>query len=1190
MMTRSHCYCFITIFFTLLLHTLASPPHHFCKQDQRDALLEFIAEFPTGESYTWNKSSDCCFWEGVTCNHRSGQVISLDLSYTLLNSSLKTNNSLFRLRSLRHLNLMDCNLRGEIPSSLGNLSRLVELDLWDNHLVGEVPVSVGNLNELRVLSLGGNKLSGNFPIIFANLTKLSFLGLNFNNFTSTLPVNMSEFINLEYFNINENSFFGPFPKSLFLNPLLESVDLGRNQFTGPFEFPNTSSLSSKLQFLNLANNRFDGPIPESISKFLHLSQIYLNHNNFSGSIPRSISNFANPSKDPLIQMLDLSSNSFQGPFPHWICKLKKLSLLDLSNNLFNGSIPPCLRNSTVSLIDLILRNNSFSGIIPDIFADATELQSFDVSRNHLEGSFPKSLIICKALQIVNVENNKIKDEFPFWLGSLPSLNVLILRSNEFYGPLYHPHMSIGFQSLKVIDVSHNEFTGTLPSHYFSNWREMTTSSEEIDQYYFASIGYTTPWNTYHTIYYESVYHSMEMVNKGVEMNFERILKDFRAINFSGNRISGEIPESISCLKELRLLNLSNNKFRNDIPRCISNLKNLETLDLSSNNLSGQIPQDLGNLSFLSYMNFSHNLLQGPVPRGTQFQRQKCSSFLDNPGLFGLEEICQQTHVPNPTSHQSEELSEAEEQVLNWIAAAIAYGPDTIMTRSHCFCFTTLYFFLLIHTLAFPPPHFCKQDQRDALLEFIGEFPTSEYTSWWDKSSDCCLWSGISCNQTSGQVISLHLLDTLLNSSLKTNSGLFRLQSLSHLLLRGCNLQGEIPSSLGNLTRLEALDLSDNHLVGEVPTSLGDLNKLRSLSLGSNSFFGPFPKSLFLNPSLEYVDLGGNQFTGPLEFVNSTSSSSKLQYLNLGDNRLDGPIPESISNFIHLRQLFINHNNFSGSIPRSISKLVKLRNIHLSNNMLKGEVPVLESLPKKPLTQMLDLSSNSFHGPLPHWICKLKQLRVLDLSNNLFNGSIPPCLRSSSGLLVDLILRNNSFSGVIPDIFADATKLQSFDVSRNHLEGSFPKSLINCKALQFVNVENNRIKDEFPFWLGSLSSIHVLILRSNLFYGPLYHPYMSIGFEGLRVMDISLNDFTGTLPPHYFSNWREMTTSSGESDQYYFTFIGYNAPWNIYGFISYESVYHSMEMVNKGVEMNFERILKDFRAIDFSGNRISGKNS
>ncbi|CAF2064059.1 unnamed protein product [Brassica napus] len=121
---------------------------------------------------------------------------------------------------------------------------------------------------------------------------------------------------------------------------------------------------------------------------------------------------------------------------------------------------------------------------------------------------------------------------------------------------------------------------------------------------------------------------------------------------------------------MRLLNLSDNNFKNHIPRHLSNLTNLETLDLSSNKLSGHIPQDLGKLSFLSYMNFSHNLLQGPVPRGTQFQRQKCSSFLGNPGLYGLEEICQESHVPK----QSEELSEAEEQVFSWIAAAIAFGP------------------------------------------------------------------------------------------------------------------------------------------------------------------------------------------------------------------------------------------------------------------------------------------------------------------------------------------------------------------------------------------------------------------------------------------------------------------------------------------------------------------------------------
>lgn len=147
--------------------------------------------------------------------------------------------------------------------------------------------------------------------------------------------------------------------------------------------------------------------------------------------------------------------------------------------------------------------------------------------------------------------------------------------------------------------------------------------------------------------------------------------------FSGNKINGNIPESLGYLKELRVLNLSGNAFTSVIPRFLANLTKLETLDISRNKLSGQIPQDLAALSFLSYMNFSHNLLQGPVPRGTQFQRQKCSSFLDNPGLYGLEDICRDTGALNPTSQLPEDLSEAEENMFNWVAAAIAYGPGVL---------------------------------------------------------------------------------------------------------------------------------------------------------------------------------------------------------------------------------------------------------------------------------------------------------------------------------------------------------------------------------------------------------------------------------------------------------------------------------------------------------------------------------
>ncbi|KAF8051803.1 hypothetical protein N665_1664s0003 [Sinapis alba] len=675
----------------------------------RDALLGFRDEFPTGESNlsSWNKSStDYCLWSGVTCDDKSGQVISLDLLETPLNSSLKTNSSLFRLQYLRHLNLSNCNLLGEIPSSLENLSHLTNLDLSANYLVGAIPTSIGNLKELRVMSLNNNSLSGFIPISFTNLTKLSHLIIRFNNFTSMLPSDMSGFYNLKLFDVSYNSFSGPFPKSLFSIPSLQYVDLGGNHFTGPIEFVNT--FSSELQFLSLDHNRFNGPIPELISKFLNLRRLYLSHNNFTGSIPRSLSKLVNlkdlhlsknklegevpsflwrlstmmichnsfssfetPSQETLVQVLDLSSNSFHGPLPHWICNLKGLSLLDLSNNHFNGSIPTCLRNAIVSLLDMSLRNNSFSGVLPDIFGDATKLRSIDVGLNKLEGKFPKSLVNCKALQLVNVASNRIKDKFPSWLGSLPSLNVLSLRSNEFYGQLYHPHGSIGFQSLRVIDISHNDFSGTLPPHYFLTWSEMTTLTQGSD--YMVN---PTKVSRYMGLFPESIYRSMEMVNKGVETRFDRIRQDFRAIDFSGNRISGKIPESIGFLKGLHLLNLSDNIFTSDIPRSLANLTSLETLDLSSNKLSGQIPQDLGNLAFLSYMNFSHNLLQGPVPRGTQFERQNCSSFLGNSGLYGLEEICGSLHaVSLPTAQQADGYSEAEEeQMFSWVAAVIAYGP------------------------------------------------------------------------------------------------------------------------------------------------------------------------------------------------------------------------------------------------------------------------------------------------------------------------------------------------------------------------------------------------------------------------------------------------------------------------------------------------------------------------------------
>ncbi|CAD5323895.1 unnamed protein product [Arabidopsis thaliana] len=702
-MIRSQSYCFlgitITIYFFFCLlplpNTFASPPtQSLCRPDQRDALLELQIEFPIPSvilQNPWNKSIDCCSWGGVTCDAILGEVISLKLYFlSTASTSLKSSS-----------------------------------DLRGNHLRGNIPTSFANLTKLSLLDLHENNFTGG-DLVLSNLTSLAILDLSSNHFKSFFSADLSGLHNLEQIFGNENSFVGPFPSSLLKISSLDKIQLSQNQFGGPIDFGNTSS-SSRLTMLDISHNNFRGRVPSSLSKLVSLELLDLSHNNFIGLSPRSISKLVNltsldisynklegqvpyfiwrPSNLQSVDLshnsffdlgksvevvngaklvgLNLGSNSLQGPIPQWICNFRFVFFLDLSDNRFTGSIPQCLKNST-DFNTLNLRNNSLSGFLPELCMDSTMLRSLDVSYNNFVGKLPKSLMNCQDMEFLNVRGNKIKDTFPFWLGSRKSLMVLVLRSNAFYGPVYNSTTYLGFPRLSIIDISNNDFVGSLPQDYFANWTEMATVWD-INRLNYArntssrTIQYgglqTIQRSNYVGDNFNMHADSMDLAYKGVDTDFNRIFRGFKVIDFSGNRFSGHIPRSIGLLSELRLLNLSGNAFTGNIPPSLANITNLETLDLSRNNLSGEIPRSLGNLSFLSNINFSHNHLQGFVPRSTQFGTQSCASFVGNPGLYGLDEICRESHhVPVPTSQQHDESSsELEEPVLNWIAAAIAFGP------------------------------------------------------------------------------------------------------------------------------------------------------------------------------------------------------------------------------------------------------------------------------------------------------------------------------------------------------------------------------------------------------------------------------------------------------------------------------------------------------------------------------------
>ena len=215
------------------------------------------------------------------------------------------------------------------------------------------------------------------------------------------------------------------------------------------------------------------------------------------------------------------------------------------------------------------------------------------------------------LEVLNLGNNKLNDTFPFWLESLPELRILVLRANRLHGPIWDPHVNFGLSKLHVIDLSHNNFSGKLPSKFFQNWSAIS----RVTGYDKSQSRYMGDTSNYYT-------DSLTIVNKGVELELVKILTIFTAIDLSNNRFYGEIPNSVGNLKALIVLNLSSNNFMSHIPSSLGNLVELESLDLSRNNIFGEIPQQLTSLTFLEYLNLSQNQLFGPIPQGGKFDVPK----------------------------------------------------------------------------------------------------------------------------------------------------------------------------------------------------------------------------------------------------------------------------------------------------------------------------------------------------------------------------------------------------------------------------------------------------------------------------------------------------------------------------------------------------------------------------------------
>ncbi|KAK3410975.1 hypothetical protein EUGRSUZ_J02998, partial [Eucalyptus grandis] len=650
-------------------------------------------------------------------------IKSLSLCETNFSGPLPA--SLGNLTFLSKFDISRSNLSGNIPSSIGKLTQLTRLSFQSNKLSGEIPSSIGKLVQLSSLDLSMNQLSGEIPIEITCLTRLTYLNLSFNRLTGPIPEDISNLENLTSLYLQSNNLNGTLRLDVVLRlQHLTTLLLSFNEFSSIIEpdmntsLPNLSALGlasnnlsklpmfmcnqSRLQWLDLSQNSIYGPTP---LWFLNVSMAHLNFLNLSRNLITSFPAF----KWPNLMTLDLRYNDIQGFLPSpqkaisvyllsnnklygeilpEMCQLSNIDILDLSKNKFTGVIPPCLSNLSDTLSVLSLHGNDLYGRFPLWQNDICAFEMIDVSDNQLQGSLPRGLANCSQLEFLNFGNNQIVDTFPSWMGLLFDLKVLILRANRFHGAIGEPEVGDQFLKLRIVDLSMNNFSSSLPYEYFNIWSAMKVH-DSYDGYYY---GYSEP--TLHPFHFdgekltrddpEVKYHySMTIINKGIAMEYAKILGYLNVIDLLSNNFIGEIPNSVGSLTELRLLNISNNNLTGPIPSSLANLIQLESLDLSSNKLSGVIPPALTHLIFLAFFNVSDNHLSGPIPQANQFTTFENNSFGGNFGLCGgpLTKKCGNpidSPLAPPSSAFAEEDAGTWFEELDWKIVLIGFGSGLVI--------------------------------------------------------------------------------------------------------------------------------------------------------------------------------------------------------------------------------------------------------------------------------------------------------------------------------------------------------------------------------------------------------------------------------------------------------------------------------------------------------------------------------
>ncbi|XP_047341884.1 leucine-rich repeat receptor-like serine/threonine-protein kinase BAM2 [Impatiens glandulifera] len=234
----------------------------------------------------------------------------------------------------------------------------------------------------------------------SDLTQLLVLDVSYNKFTGSIPSSLSTLSNLQSLVLHSNYFSGSVPPSIGYLKSLQLLDLSHNSLSG--FLPNTLNSLSSMTRLDISFNKFTGSLPALPRNLIELAAM---SNSLSG--PLSKSSFDGLT---LLEVVELSANSFNGDLEGWFLLLPSLQQVNLANNSLTGVE---IKKPTA--------------------LDGSSLVAIDLSFNNIDAALPAELGNYPALSSVSLRYNKFRGPIPSELGKDLSLKRLFLDGNFLNG-------------------------------------------------------------------------------------------------------------------------------------------------------------------------------------------------------------------------------------------------------------------------------------------------------------------------------------------------------------------------------------------------------------------------------------------------------------------------------------------------------------------------------------------------------------------------------------------------------------------------------------------------------------------------------------------------------------------------------------------------------------------------------------